>query len=411
MGIKEIAPPGGVPSSVASGTYRALPAGIWALGLVSMFMDVSSELIHSLLPVFMASVLGASMTTIGLIEGVAEAAAAITKVFSGTLSDYLGRRKMLALLGYGLAAFTKPIFPLASTVGWVFAARFIDRIGKGIRGAPRDALVADITPHALRGKAYGLRQSLDSVGAFIGPLLAVIFMAWLANDIRIVLWIAVVPAFLSVALLIFGVHEPAHAEINSGARTSPSLAGARELPRRYWLIVLASAGFTLARFSEAFLVLRAQNVGLTIGYAPVVMIVMNLAYAGTSYPAGAAADRISRRTLLIAGLAILVASDIVLAAAASPSAVFIGTALWGVHMGLTQGLFAALVADAAPTGLRGTAFGIFNLVSGGALLLASALAGLLWSTLGAPATFWSGAVLAAIAALGLLAYRGPGAMR
>lgn len=392
-------------SPVASGTIRALPKGIWALGFVSMFMDISSELVHSLLPVFMATVLGASMTTIGIIEGVAEATAAVTKVFSGAISDRLGKRKLLAVLGYGLAAVTKPVFPLATTIGWVFAARFVDRIGKGIRGAPRDALVADITPPERRGAAYGLRQSLDSIGAFIGPMLAVGLMAWLANDIKAVLWVAVVPAFIAVALLVFGVREPEHVQCHSGVRIPLTLTDAKRLPFRYWLIVLLGAVFTLARFSEAFLVLRAQDVGLALGYVPAVMIVMNVVYAATAYPAGIAADRLTHRTSLIVGLAILVAANIVLAAATSPLPAFIGAALWGLHMGLTQGLFAKLVADTAPAEFRGTAFGIFNLVGGGALLLASVIAGALWSTFGAAATFLAGAAFATLAVLGLLAYR------
>jgi MFS family permease len=385
--------------------FRALPVDIWALGLVSMFMDISSELIHSLLPVFMATVLGVSMTTIGLVEGVAEAAAAITKVFSGAVSDYLGKRKLLAGLGYGLAAVTKPIFPLANTIGWVFAARFIDRIGKGIRGAPRDALVAEIAPRELRGAAYGLRQSLDSVGAFIGPLAAVAFMVWLANDIRAVLWVAVVPAFVAVALLVFGVHDPERVKVNSGMRSPVTFTEATRLPLRFWLIVLLGAVFTLARFSEAFLVLRAQDVGLTLGYVPLVMVVMNVFYTATAYPAGVAADQLSQRTLLIVGLAMLVAADLVLAVAASPLLAFLGAAMWGMHMGVTQGLFAKLVADTALGELRGTAFGIFNLVSGGALLLASVVAGALWSAFGAPATFLTGAAFAMLAIFGLLAYR------
>jgi len=370
-----------------------------------MLMDISSELIHSLLPVFMSSVLGASMMTIGMIEGIAEATASVTKVFSGTISDYLGKRKLLAVLGYGLAAITKPIFPLAITIHWVFVARFIDRIGKGIRGAPRDALVADITPYRLRGAAYGFRQSLDSVGAFLGPFFAVAFMAWFANDIRTVFWVAVIPAFISVILLIAGVHEPERKEIYPGLRSPFTQAALKSLPFQYRLVVLLSAVFTLARFSEAFLVLRAQSVGLAIGYVPLVMIVMNIVYALSAYPAGVAADSYSRRTLLIAGLAMLIVADIVLAAATSPWTAFVGAGFWGLHMGLTQGLFSKLVADTAPSTLRGTAFGIFNLVGGGAILLASVIAGALWSAVGAPATFLAGAAFAAVALFGLLAYR------
>ena len=388
-----------------SSMNHRLPAGIWALGFVSLFMDVSSELIHSLLPVFMATTLGASMIAIGFIEGIAEAAAAITKVFSGAISDFIRKRKILALLGYGLAAITKPIFPLANTLSWVVAARFIDRIGKGIRGAPRDALVADISPPEQRGAAYGLRQTLDSIGAFVGPLLAVAFMLWLANDIRTVLWIAVIPAFISVGILILGVHEPDRPPTQSRNAKSFILFGrARRLPRLYWLIVGLNAVFTLARFSEAFLILRAQSVGLAIGFVPTIMIVMNIVYAATAYPAGVLTDRMRSRTLLILGLAFLIVSDITLAAAASPFAVFAGAALWGLHMGLTQGLFSKLVADHAPVRLRGTAFGIFNLVGGGAILAASVIAGILWSAIGAPATFLTGAAFTFITMIGLILY-------
>jgi MFS family permease len=381
-----------------------LPATIWVLGLGSLLMDTSSELVHSLLPVFLSTVLGASMTTIGLIEGVAEATAAITKVFSGAISDYFRKRKALVVFGYALAAFTKPVFPLATTVGWVFAARFVDRIGKGIRGAPRDALVADVTPPALRGAAFGLRQALDTVGAFLGPLLAVLFMLWLANDIKAVLWVAVAPAFLCVLLLAAGVREPEPATA-SGAARRPGFADAKRLPGRYWAVVALAAVFTLARFSEAFLILRAQSVGLGLAYVPLIMIAMNAVYAGLAYPAGAAADRFSARALLGAGLGALIAADIVLAAAASPAAAFGGAALWGLHMALTQGLLSKLVADTAPADLRGTAFGVFNLASGVALLFASVIAGALWSALGPAATFIAGAGFAALAACGLLLYR------
>lgn len=399
------APSNKPPARAAPQAWRTLPAAIWALGLGSLLMDTSSELIHSLLPVFLVSVLGASMVTVGIIEGVAEATAAVMKVFSGALSDYLGRRKFLMILGYGLAAFTKPVFPLATSVGWVFAARFVDRIGKGIRGAPRDALVADITPPRLRGAAYGLRQALDSVGALLGPLLAVAFMITFANDIRAVMWVAVVPAFLAVAVLMVYVREPEREKGDPVAGAPLTLAEVRRLPLGYWFVVLLGAVFTLARFSEAFLVLRAQDVGLDLGYVPLVMIVMNVFYAGAAYPAGAVADHMSQRTLLLVGLALLIAADAVLAFAASPLMAFSGAALWGLHMAFTQGLLSKLVADTAPAALRGTAFGIFNFVSGGALLLASVIAGALWSAFGAPATFLAGAAFAAVAAIGLLARR------
>ncbi len=384
-------------------SLRTLPRGIWALGLGSLFMDMSSELVHSLLPILMTSVLGASMVTVGFLEGVAEATAAITKIFSGALSDYLGKRKLLVVLGYGLAAITKPVFPLAPSISWVFGARFTDRVGKGIRGAPRDALVADITPPVLRGAAYGLRQALDSVGAFLGPLLAVLFMALFSNDIKAVLWVAIVPAFIAV-WLVSTVHEPVPQQQRD--KGSPIfLSAAKQLDLSYWLIVSLGAVFTLARFSEAFLVLRAQSVGLAIGFVPTVLIVMNVVYAASAYPAGIAADHLSRRILLFTGLAMLVFADLALAFAANAWQVFAGAGLWGLHMGFTQGLFNKLVADSSPAGLRGTAFGIFNLVSGVALLLASVVAGSLWQLVGPSATFIAGAIFAALAAIGVFAHR------
>ncbi len=373
------------------------------MGFASLFMDMSSELIHSLLPVFMVTVLGASMVTVGIIEGVAEAAAAVMKVFSGALSDYFRKRKILMVSGYALAALTKPVFPLATSVGWVFGARFVDRLGKGIRGAPRDALVAELTEARMRGAAYGLRQALDSVGALLGPLLAVVLMIWLANNIRLVMWLAVVPAFVAVTLLVLYVREPERPAKPSGAIRPLSFADARQLQRRYWLVVLLGAVFTLARFSEAFLVLRAQDAGLPLSYVPVVMIVMNVFYAGAAYPAGAAADYMRQRSLLLLGIGTLILADLILAYASSPLAVLAGAALWGLHMALTQGLLSKLVADTAPANLLGTAFGLFNLVTGVALLLASVVAGSLWSVAGPSATFLAGAAFAAIAAIGLLA--------
>jgi MFS family permease len=366
------------------------------MGFGSLFMDVSSELIHSLVPVFLVTTLGASMVTVGVIEGIAEATAAVAKVFSGALSDFLGKRKFLMIFGYALAAFTKPLFPLAASVGWVFTARFIDRVGKGIRGAPRDALVAEIAPPSLRGAAYGLRQALDSVGALIGPMLAVLLMLWLAGDIRAVLWIAVAPAFVAVVVLVIYVREPGRAKSADSVRTPVKAIDARRLPMRYWLVVLLGVVFTLARFSEAFLLLRAEDVGLGLALVPVVMIVMNLFYAAASYPAGAAADRVDHRGLLLIGLILLVAADLVLAAADSPTVVFAGAALWGLHMAFTQGLLAKLVADSTPMELLGTGFGIFNLATGGALLLASVIAGTLWNLYGASATFAAGAVFAIV---------------
>ncbi|MGB8693357.1 MAG: MFS transporter [Steroidobacteraceae bacterium] len=381
---------------------HGLPVGIWGLGLTSMFMDISSELVHSLLPVFMASVLGASMMTIGLIEGIAEATASITKLFSGTLSDRWGRRRPLLLVGYGLAAVTKPVFPLASSIAWVAAARFLDRVGKGIRGAPRDALVADITPVEVRGAAYGLRQALDSFGAAVGPLLAIVCMVLLSGNIKAVLWVGVAPAFIAVLLLVLMVREPASVPRTPGLRSPLGTAGLRRLGARFWYLAALGALFTMARFSEAFLVLRAQQAGLSVTLVPLVMVVMNVVYASAAYPAGRAADGRDARVLLILGLAVLVIADMVLARARSASLVLAGAAIWGLHMALTQGLFSKLVADVAPAGLRGTAFGVFNLVTGIAMLVASTVAGILWSHYGYAATFVGGAVFAALTAVGVL---------
>jgi MFS family permease len=376
--------------------WREIPRSVWALGLVSLFMDASSEMIHALLPLYLVTVLGASTLTVGIIEGIAEATAAITKVFSGVLSDWLGYRKWLAALGYGLAALSKPIFPLASDIGWLTAARFIDRVGKGIRGSPRDALIADLTPADLRGTAYGLRQSLDTVGAMLGPALAIVFMFAFADNFIAVFWIAAIPAFLSVAVIVLFVRErraPAH------KRVAWPLARAelRRLDAGYWLVVGVAAIFTLARFSEAFLLLRAKSVGVPLMLVPTVMVVMNIVYSLSAWPAGSLSDSIGRYRLLIAGFALLIVADLVLAFGGGVVMVMIGVAIWGLHMGLTQGLLSALVADTTPAQLRGTGFGVFNLVSGLAQLVASIVAGGLWELIGPDGTFLAGAAFTAIA--------------
>jgi len=381
-------------------TLSQIPRGVWVLGFVSMMMDISSEMIHSLLPLFMVTTLNASALSVGLIEGLAESTALIVKVFSGVLSDYLGKRKGLAVFGYTLGALTKPLFAIAPTLGIVLTARLLDRVGKGIRGAPRDALVADITPTHLRGAAFGLRQSLDTVGAFLGPLLAVVLMLRLANDFRAVFRIAVIPGMMAVGLLFFGLREPEHRK--SEKRTNPiQQESLKRLGRPYYWVVCIGAIFTLARFSEAFLVLRAQQGGVPVALVPLVMVAMNLVYALSAYPFGKLSDRMSHTKLLALGLVILIAADLVLATSNHWSVMLIGVALWGVHMGITQGLLATMVADTAPNDLRGTAYGFFNLMSGLAMLLASGLAGLLWDQVGASATFYTGAMFCVIALIGL----------
>ncbi len=375
-----------------------IPRSIWAIGFVSMFMDISSEMIHALLPVYMVAVLGASTLSVGIIEGIAEATASITKVFSGAVSDWFGKRKMLAVIGYGLAAFTKPVFPLAPSLGWLIAARFIDRVGKGIRGAPRDALVADISPPHLRGASFGLRQSLDTIGAFVGPLAAVGLMLMSSNNYQMVFWIAVVPGFVALGLMLFAVQEPPQS--SQVKKAKPSLAELTTLPRNYWVVVTLAAVLTLSRFSEAFLILRAQNLGLSVPYIPFIIVLMNIVYAISAYPAGVMSDQFGRYKIFVVGVGCLIVADLALAFSTNIWGVLLGVAFWGLHMGFTQSVLATLVADTSPAHLRGTAFGIFNCVLGIAMLIASVLAGGLWDQFGPQATFFTGAAFAALALCG-----------
>jgi MFS family permease len=373
---------------------QGIPAGVWILGFVSMLMDISSEMIHALLPIYMVTVLGTSALAVGIIEGIAEATASITKVFSGALSDWLGKRKALAALGYGLAAFTRPIFASALSIEWLIAARFIDRVGKGIRGAPRDALVADIAPAHLRGASFGLRQSLDTIGAFLGPLLAIGLMWLTVDDFQAVFWIAAIPAFLAVGLILVAVKEPDRPKELRRVRMPLQRDELRRLGASYWWVVAVATVFTLARFSEAFLILRAQSIGLPLALVPIVLVIMALAFSLSAYPVGVLSDRVNRLTLLAIGLLLLIVADLVLAFATGIVGVGIGVVFWGLHMGFTQGLLATLIADAAPAELRGTAFGVFNLMTGVALLVASLVAGALWDMTGPQGTFLAGAAFA-----------------
>lgn len=374
-----------------------IPRVVWTLGFVSLFMDLSSEIVHGLLPVFLTATLGVSVAFVGLIDGIAESTAAIAKVFSGYISDRLGRRKPLILLGYGLAALSKPMFPLAGGVSLVLGARFADRIGKGLRGAPRDALVADVTPVALLGSAFGLRQALDTVGAFLGPLLAIALMLLLANDIRAVLWVAVIPAVIAVSLILLGIREQPQADRATGDSAALQFREIVGLSPAFRDIVIIGVVFTLARFSEAFLILKAVAVGLPLAWSPLVLVVMSAVYAAGAYPAGAASDRIAPRGLLGFGLALLIAADLTLAFSSSIAGVFVGIGLWGAHLAAIQGVLSKLVAQCAPARLRGSAFGVFSLATGFALLLASVIAGLLWDRFGPAATFVAGAAFATIA--------------
>ena len=380
-------------------TWRDVPTTVWTLGFVSLLMDTSSELIHSLLPVFLVTVVGASTVAVGLIEGIAEATAAVAKVFSGALSDRIGKRKLLVGIGYGLAAITKPVFPLAGTAWEVLAARFVDRIGKGIRDAPRDALIADVTPPTIRGASYGIRQALDTVGGFAGPLLAVALMALYADDFRAVFWWALAPAALAVLLIVVGVREPDGTKATAKRGWPIRKAELKRMSPAFWMVIAIGVVFTLARFSEAFLVLKAQAEGLALALIPLVFVWMNLVYALTATPAGILSDRLGRENVLLCGLAALVVADLTLAFVPGLGGVVIGVGFWGLYMGFSQGLLSALVADTAPEDLRGTAFGLFNLVTGAALLMASVVAGWLWYDFGPTATFSAGAVLSGLAIL------------
>ena len=388
----------------ADRSLRQIPSGIWILGFVSLLMDISSEMIHSLLPLFMVTVLGTSTIAVGLVEGLAESLALIVKMFSGTLSDYWGKRKALALFGYALGAFTKPLFAIASGVGLILTARLLDRVGKGVRGAPRDALVADITLPHLRGAAFGLRQALDTVGAFLGPLLAAGLMLLWADDFRAVFWVATVPGLMAVGLLLFGIRESAQRPTSKGRHPVQWPTWTRLRPT-YWWVVGFGTLFTLARFSEAFLVLRAQQTGIPVALVPLVMVAMNVVYACSAYPFGKLSDRMSRTRLLTLGMIVLIAADVVLATTDHWTMVLLGVGLWGLHLGMTQGLLAAMVADEAPSDLRGTAYGIFNLAGGLAMLIANVLAGFLWDRFGASFTFYAGALFCGFGLTGLMLFQ------
>ena len=378
----------------------SIPRSIWALGFVSLFMDASSELIHSLLPVFMVSTLGASMIFVGIVEGIAEATSLIVKIFSGTLSDYLRKRKLLTVIGYGMSTFTKPFFPLANTIGLVLSARFVDRIGKGIRDAPRDAMMGDIAPPEIRGTCFGLRQSLDTVGAFLGPLLAICGMLLLSDNIRAVLWIAIIPAFIAFIILIIGVKEPKihhHEKI----KIKIKIKDIYKIGSAYWQLVAVAGVLTLARFSEAFLILKAKDTGLSIAFVPLVMVAMNFIYAFAAYPAGIISDKVNRKTILLIGIVFLIIADIVLGFTSNLWMLTLGIIFWGMHMAFTQGLLATMVTDTTPQELRGTAYGVFNFVCGIAMLFSSIIAGVLWSRYGSSLAFFTGAMFSTIAFIGL----------
>ncbi|MGA1830449.1 MFS transporter [Rhizobium wenxiniae] len=380
------------PTSSASRT--GIPRTVWILGIVSLLMDISSEMVQTLLPFYLVSSLGASAVTIGFIEGFSVAIATTTKLFSGIVSDWARNRKWLAVAGYGLGAISKLLFPFATSTGWIVTAKAIDRVGKGIRGTPRDALIADVTPPQIRGAAFGLRKSLDTVGGFVGPLAAIGLMFALANDVLTIFWIAVVPAFLSVLVLMIGIREPESPVRKAGG--SLKFRDVVTLNRSVWIVIIAASALTFVRFSEAFLLLKSEESGFQPAWIPITMVIMHAVYGLTAYPVGKLSDVIGRTGILGASMAVLVAAYLTLAFAGSIVVFLIGIVLWGLHMGLSQGLLATLIADAAPAHLKGTAFGVFNLVTGLAVLFGNVLAGLVWDIYGSFGTFLSGAILACI---------------
>lgn len=382
----------------------AIPGTVWLLGLVSMLMDISSEMVQTLLPLYLVSGLGASAALVGLIEGLSVAVATVTKFFSGALSDITRNRKHLATFGYGLAALSKPLIPLADSVLMIAGAKFLDRVGKGIRGAPRDALIADVTPPEIRGAGFGLRKSLDTVGGFVGPMIAVGLMLATGGSFTTVFWIAVVPAFLAVFLLAAAVREPKAAD-NGKRKARPSLKDVALLPSAVWTVVAVSAVLTLARFSEAFLLLRAGEVGFSVAWIPITMVVMHLAYGLAAYPVGILSDRFGRRGLLAVSLLFLVAADLMMATTEGTGFFLAAIVLWGLHMGFSQGTLATLVADAAPANLRGSAFGLFNLATGLTVLVGNLIAGVIWDVYGSAATFYVGAALSLLALAGFAVLR------
>jgi MFS family permease len=387
------------PNDVRVSTRPRLPRNVWVLGFVSLFMDLSSEIYHALLPAFITIVLGLPATALGAIDGVAEATANFAKLFSGRLSDRSLRRKPWVMAGYGLAALSKPLFPLATSAPAVLIARFADRIGKGIRGAPRDAMLADETPAEIRGRAFGLRQTLDTIGALLAPLVAIGLMAWLASNIRAVFWIAIIPAAISFLLAWLALREPE--QHLAPLKKSPFFAGFKELDKDTKRLLQVGFLFTLARFSEAFLILKGIDIGLSEAMSPLTLAIFNLAYVALAYPAGALSDRLKPRSILMVGIVVLIAGNVVLAETGGFAGLVVGTILWGAHMALTQGIFARMVADSAPDELRATSFGAFYFVTGAGGLFASLGAGWLWDRQGSSATFLTSAAVAA-AALAML---------
>ncbi len=371
-----------------------IPRTVWVLGFVSLLMDISSEMIHALLPLFMAGTLGASAIWIGLVEGIGEGTALIAKVFSGVVADRFGHKKRLVFAGYFLGVISKPVFALAGSMPVVLAARFFDRIGKGLRGAPRDAIVADVTDESIRGAAYGLRQSLDAAGAFVGPLLATLLLLLWTEDLRSIFWIALIPGAACLALILFGVEDNVTPTVNTKRIAWKDLKSVMT-PAFVQLVILGTL-FSLARFSNAFIVLRAAAIGIEHAWIPMAVVLMNITFSLSSYPFGKLADKLNPMKLLALGMVLLALANLLFAYAENYRILAAGIVLFGMHLGATQGIFSTIISEIAPSEVRATAFGIFNFFSGLALLASGLVAGSLWEYMGAQYCFGGGVVFALI---------------
>jgi MFS family permease len=381
---------------------KRLSPNVAALGFVSLLTAISSAMIYGLLPVFLVKVLGVNVASVGLIEGMAESANSLIKIVSGTASDRIGRRMPLVIFGYTLSAVVKTLFPLAGAASTVLAARVLDRLGKGIRDAPRDAFLTDMTAPGLRGTSFGLRLALAIAGFVFGPFFAVGLMRLSGDDFRLVFWIALIPAFLSIIVLILAVKEMPFNHQPGGRGLRFQRGDLNALPVAFWWAIVIASLLSLARFSPAFLVLKAHATGVDAAYVPMILGLMYFVYSVTAYPFGVLADRFDRRLQLGIGTLILVGADAVLAHAQTIWGAAFGAALWGLQMGVTQPVIGAIVADAAPERLRGAAFGIYDLTIGLAAFAASSGAGILWSISGPGTAFGVSASIASGVALMLL---------
>jgi len=381
-------------SGSSSHALSRLSPNIALLGLVSLLTATSSAMVYGLLPVFLVKVLGASIGIVGVMEGLAEASNSAMRLLSGITSDWIGRRKPVVAFGYLLSAANKLVFPMAESVSIVFVARLVDRFGKGVRDAPRDALISDLTPSHIRGSGFGLRTALYTMGFVLGPLAAIGLMVASGDNFRLVFAIAVAPAFAAVGILLFAIGEDP-AQSSREARFRIRLSHLSRLPAAFWWSISVASLLSLARYSPAFLVLKASDVGIDPAFVPLILVFTHTVFSAAAYPFGALADRVDHRLQLALAVAVLLAADLVLAAGGTMVTAFLGASLWGLQMGVSEGLLSASVANAAPDDLRGTAFGIYQLAFGLAAFGASGTAGALWSIGGPPLAFGVSACVAA----------------